>query len=341
MVIDYRDASVVFERSAADVQAKKNKDVTFSFADSLLANLTAEMGKNQSQLVIEFKKPVASAGIVKDEKEKTTKLQVAFAADETAADKEWSFPIDDKVITSASAAGDKVLLTVEPKITEVKLGDKYPKVSFPFNQATSDKLLAAAGDAGKAISGKPATLTIIYGCGDFVAATNAVRSDDTTAKPVEIKRDGCLPSSSVEAFFKNPMANLEQSKTAPLKIDNALITPMASTFNGWLTAAAIYVFCAFFAVGPGVCVWLALSELMPTRIRSNGMSFALLINIAVSTVIAGVFLPTVGKYGYSTMFFAFAAFTVIYFVTAFFFLPETKGKTLEEIEEHFSGHKKM
>ena len=97
---------------------------------------------------------------------------------------------------------------------------------------------------------------------------------------------------------------------------------------------------SFFAVGPGVCVWLALSELMPTRIRSNGMSIALLINQAVSTTIAAIFLPTVGKYGYSTMFFVFAGFTVIYFVTAAFFLPETKGKTLEEIEEHFEGHKK-
>ena len=75
---------------------------------------------------------------------------------------------------------------------------------------------------------------------------------------------------------------------------------------------------AFFAVGPGVCVWLALSELMPTRIRSNGMSIALLINQAVSTTIAAIFLPTVGKYGYSTMFFVFAGCTVVYFITAAF-----------------------
>jgi MFS transporter, SP family, solute carrier family 2 (myo-inositol transporter), member 13 len=92
---------------------------------------------------------------------------------------------------------------------------------------------------------------------------------------------------------------------------------------------------AFFALGPGVCVWLALSELMPTRIRSNGMSIALLVNQTVSTVIAAFFLPTVGKYGYGTMFFVFAGCTSVYFITATFFLPETKGKTLEEIEEHF------
>ena len=141
------------------------------------------------------------------------------------------------------------------------------------------------------------------------------------------------------AFFKNPFADLEKSRLAPLKIENALDTPVPSAQTGWLTAILIYCFMASFAVGPGVCVWLALSELMPTRIRSNGMSVALFINHAISTTSAATFLPTVGQYGYSTMFFIFAGCTVVYFVTAFFFLPETKGKTLEEIEAHFVGKK--
>jgi len=102
-------------------------------------------------------------------------------------------------------------------------------------------------------------------------------------------------------------------------------------------ALALFAFIAFFAVGPGVCVWLALSELMPTRIRSIGMSVALVINQLVSTTLAVLFLPVVSKYGYSTMFFLFAGFTVIYFITATFFLPETKGKTLEQIEQHFEA----
>ena len=95
------------------------------------------------------------------------------------------------------------------------------------------------------------------------------------------------------------------------------------------------VFIGFFASGPGVCVWLALSELMPARIRANGMAIALLINQGVSTTIASVFYPWVNAVGYAWVFFTLAGFTVIYFITAAFFMPETKGKTLEEIEEFF------
>src|ERR1700751_4374630 len=43
-----------------------------------------------------------------------------------------------------------------------------------------------------------------------------------------------------------------------------------------------------FSVGPAVVAWLALSELMPTRIRSTGMGFALVLNQAVGTGIAAV-----------------------------------------------------
>jgi SP family myo-inositol transporter-like MFS transporter 13 len=201
-----------------------------------------------------------------------------------------------------------------------------------FSDESAARFLASAGKS----FAQPKTLVVIYSYGDFNAATKVVRSDEPGVKLV-MDRDSCLPGTKVSALVKHPFSSLAAARVAPLKIDHALITPVPSERNGWLTAILIYCFMASFAVGPGVCVWLALSELMPTRIRSNGMSMALLINIAVSTTIAGVFLPTVGQYGYATMFFIFAGCTVIYFVTATFFLPETKGKTLEEIEEHFAG----
>ena len=211
------------------------------------------------------------------------------------------------------------------------------RITLTYDQKLAGTLLSPAGNAAQQIGDRPTSLVVIYSYGDFRAATKAARSDDTAATPIEITRESCVPANKVVAFFSNPFGDLDAARQAPLRIDNALITPLPSEASGWRVAITLFVFMAFYAVGPGVCVWLALSELMPTRIRSNGMSIALLLNQAVSTGIAAVFLPTVGKYGYATIFWAFAGCTVVYFVTAAFFLPETKGKTLEEIEAHFEG----
>jgi MFS family permease len=215
------------------------------------------------------------------------------------------------------------------------------KVTLTYNQKLAETLLGTSlgttGDAAGRIGNRPTSLVVIYSYGDFRAATKAARSDDAAATPIQIARESSVPANKVVAFFSNPFGDLDAARQAPLRIDNALITPLPSPRSGMLVAITLFVFMAFFAIGPGVCVWLALSELMPTRIRSNGMSIALLLNQAVSTSIAAVFLPTVGKHGYAAMFFGFAACTVIYFITAAVFLPETKGKTLEEIEAHFEG----
>ncbi|OON62729.1 hypothetical protein B0920_04635 [Massilia sp. KIM] len=123
---------------------------------------------------------------------------------------------------------------------------------------------------------------------------------------------------------------------APLEIVRASVTPIPDKDSGLLAALCIAGFIAAFSIGPGVCVWLALSELMPTRIRSVGMGVALLINQGTGTLIAGAFLPIVGNYGFHMMFLFWAACTAVYFITAAFFLPETKGKSLEEIERVFA-----
>ena len=199
---------------------------------------------------------------------------------------------------------------------------------------------APAGRAGLHRHDRPrhrASLAIIYSYGDFTAATSFVRSDDAAAKPIEITAPAPCPPIGSRRSSRIPSPILHAARTAPLQIEKALVGAVPEPAHGWLVALGLYVFMAFFAIGPGVCVWLALSELMPTRIRSNGMSIALVINQLVSTTLAAIFLPFVSKHGYSSMFFLFAGFTVIYFIIAAFFLPETKGKTLEEIEAHFEG----
>ncbi len=167
----------------------------------------------------------------------------------------------------------------------------------------------------------PAQVKFVYTVnGDMNVKTLVVR-EDTPADELEIK----VPYEEGQTF----------------EVKSFEVGPLPSEANGWFATLFFAIFIAAYAVGPGVCVWLALSELMPNRIRAMGMSIALLINQGVSTVIAGTFLPVVGNFGYSTIFFFCAGCTVIYWITAVFFLPETKGRTLEEIEAHFEGKKKL
>jgi MFS transporter, SP family, solute carrier family 2 (myo-inositol transporter), member 13 len=211
------------------------------------------------------------------------------------------------------------------------------ELTLRFDPAQAARLLAAQGETASGIDNNRASLAIIYSYGDFPCATSFVRSDDAAAAPIAISRGNCVPNNRIEALFSNPFADLRAAQTAPLRIQKALVGEVPAAGHGWLVALGVHAFMAFYAMGPGVVVWLALSELMPTRIRSNGMSIALLINQLVSTTLAAIFLPFVAKHGYSSMFFLFAAFTLVYFLVVTFLLPETKGKTLEEIEAHFEG----
>lgn len=108
-----------------------------------------------------------------------------------------------------------------------------------------------------------------------------------------------------------------------------------SLLQGYLTVAGLLAFIIFFAIGPGVVVWLAISELLPLQIRSVGMSISLAANSLVSAIFAAVFLPLTTKIGYSGIFLICALFSIVYFIISKYFLPETKGKTLEEIEKFF------
>jgi MFS family permease len=189
--------------------------------------------------------------------------------------------------------------------TQVESAIQGNTISLPLST-----LLANAGHA----SDKPMALSVIYSFGD----------GDRLATVLSNEGDATLTLA--------PDATLAH---APLSIRRAFIAPVPGAQSGWLIAACLGLFIAAYSFGPGVVVWLAASELMPTRIRSLGLGFSLVLNQGASTLIAAAFLPVVGNFGYASMFFFWAACTVVYFLTAAFFLPETKGKTLEEIEMIF------
>ncbi len=110
-----------------------------------------------------------------------------------------------------------------------------------------------------------------------------------------------------------------------------------SPLKGGLLSLGLFVYILFFAIGPGVVVWLALSELLPMAIRSKGMAICLFVNSTVSAILASIFLILVHHSGYQSVFWLCGACTILYFLLAAFILPETKNQTLEKIEMDFEA----
>lgn len=106
-----------------------------------------------------------------------------------------------------------------------------------------------------------------------------------------------------------------------------------------LSLIGFFAFIAFYAVGPGVVVWLAIAELLPTKVRGKAVSLGLFFNSLAASILSTVFLSIQNALGISGTYFLFAGFTIIYFLVAFFLLPETKGKTLEEIQLFYQRKK--
>lgn len=90
-----------------------------------------------------------------------------------------------------------------------------------------------------------------------------------------------------------------------------------------------------FSIGPGVCVFIVLSELMPSHIRSLGLGMALCLNSLIGGLLSSYFLFFARNIGYSTIFWICSGFALIYFLIAIFIIPETKNQSLEEIENNF------
>ncbi len=219
----------------------------------------------------------------------------------------------------------------------VDVADKVMQRLSADGRELSIKIDAAT--LGMVEDDRPVQLNVLYRYADNQGyARQAVACAFSNAKEEQGRTLTIRPMVD-EKFKKLPDGTMVIEKTekdkGKLTILRARCGPIPSPTTGWLVTCLLCLFICFYSVGPGVCVWLALTELMPTRIRATGMGIAMVLNTGVQILLQLFFLPVVGNYGFHAMFFLWAGCTVVYFVTAAFFMPETKGKTLEEIEQYF------
>ncbi|SDR93997.1 sugar porter family MFS transporter [Microlunatus soli] len=111
--------------------------------------------------------------------------------------------------------------------------------------------------------------------------------------------------------------------------------------QGWLALAFLLLFMAGFAIGLGPVFWLMISEIYPLAIRSKAMSIATVTNWAANFAVSYLFLQLVGAVGKPVTFWIYAGFGVLSFAFFFWRLPETRHRSLEEIERELgvpAGH---
>ena len=102
-----------------------------------------------------------------------------------------------------------------------------------------------------------------------------------------------------------------------------------------ITITTMVVFIGSFAVSFGPLSWLLISEIFPLKFRGLGMSIGALSVWSATTIVNYSFLKIVHALTLAGTFWAFAIMGVISGVWGFFFIPETKGKSLEYIEDHW------
>lgn len=97
---------------------------------------------------------------------------------------------------------------------------------------------------------------------------------------------------------------------------------------------ALYIVCFSFSIGPiGL---LLISEIFPLNFRGRAMSIAIVANFLLNFIVTGIFPVLLDKLGGAMTFLIFAIICVISLFFIYFFVPETKGVSLEEIEKRWA-----
>ena len=157
---------------------------------------------------------------------------------------------------------------------------------------------------------------------------------DTTKLPKEINVEqiSVLQDKTFQSDTEFKQAITEVIGVAAQKKYESELISASITVNALLILFGILGFVASFAISLGPVMWVLFSELFPNKIRGIAISFVGFINSAVSFVVQLVFPWELEKLGSTLTFLLYGIFALIGLLFIMKLLPETKGKSLEELE---------
>jgi len=166
----------------------------------------------------------------------------------------------------------------------------------------------------------------------FSAATYTLAADAILPTSLSAEQLAGLVNVTFESDIAFKGA-LEQALGAELAmLHQSALIEAAIRMNPTLILTGILGFVAAFAVSVGPVMWVLFSELFPNRVRALAISFVGLINSGVSFLVQLVFPWELANLGSSLTFLLYGVFAAIGLVFIILVLPETKGKSLEELE---------
>jgi len=115
--------------------------------------------------------------------------------------------------------------------------------------------------------------------------------------------------------------------------ENATNNGTTPSTVGIITLISLVVFIGSFAFSMGPIVWTIISEIYPNRVRGRAVSIATAANWAAAFLVSQFFLSLIDWIGSTATFWLFAFFSIVAYVWIWKYVPETKGRSLEEIQE--------
>ncbi len=110
------------------------------------------------------------------------------------------------------------------------------------------------------------------------------------------------------------------------------------SFNGWSVPVYLFVYIAFFAFSQGAVIWVFISEIFPNQVRAKGQTLGSTTHWVMAAAIAFSFPYLSAKAGGGNTFLFFAVMMVLQLLFVWKLMPETKGKSLEQIEQTIILH---
>nr|XP_015220197.1 PREDICTED: solute carrier family 2, facilitated glucose transporter member 10 [Lepisosteus oculatus] len=114
-------------------------------------------------------------------------------------------------------------------------------------------------------------------------------------------------------------------------------SPMGYGILNWISLLSMMAFVSAYSVGFGPMTWLVLSEIFPASLRGRAFAFTNCFNWAANLIVTFTFLNVIDTLGLSWTFLLYGLTGVLAVLFIYFLLPETKGKSLEEIDKELSG----